>query len=288
MLPGVSPARRSWRRMVRHRVGIAGAIVVFLVLILSLVSPWVVPFPKDALGSAHVEDRLLPPSRVHWFGTDELGRDVLSRVVFGGRISLYIGVLSVLSSAVVGVPCGLISGYGGGWVDELIMRFADIFLGVPSLVLALLVAMTLGGGAEVTIVAIAVTWWPRYARLIRGEALRIKVEDYVEAARCCGASSLHLLRCHIFPGTLPVLVVQASLQMGQAILVAAALGFVGLGARPPSAEWGLAVAIGREYLPGAWWPSFFPGIAIMALVVALNMLGDGLRVGLDAKAELGV
>ncbi len=281
-----SPMRRSWRRFLRNRSGVVGAILILLVAVFSLASPWVVPFPQDALGSSHVENRLLPPTREHWFGTDQLGRDLFSRLVFGGRTSLLIGVLSVLSSAAIGVPFGLAAGYLTGWCDEIIMRFADVFLGVPSLVLAMLVALTLGGGAEVTVVAIAVSWWPRYARLVRGEVLRMKTLDYVEAARCCGAGPLRVVGRHIFPGTLPVLAVQASLQMGTAILVAAALGFIGLGARPPSSEWGLAVAMGREYLPDAWWPSLFPGLAIVVVVVALTMLGDGLRVALDAKAEV--
>lgn len=285
---GVSPARRALRRFFRHRAGLLGGILVVLVTTAALIAPWVVPFPEDALGTSHMEERLLAPSRRHWFGTDQLGRDVFSRVVFGSRISLVIGVLSVLSSAAIGTLCGLVSGYAGGWVDELLMRLADVFLGVPPLLLAMLVAVTFGGGIEITVLAIAVTWWTRYARLIRGEVLRIKVQPYVMAARSYGASHLRVLTRHILPGTLSVLMVQASLQMGAAILVAAALGFIGLGTRPPSPEWGLNVANGREYLPDAWWLSLFPGMAIMITVVALNTLGDGLTVALDARAETGL
>ena len=284
-LANLSPRRRAWRRFLRNRAGLAGLIVLTAVTISALSAPWIVPFPEDATGASHMDQRLLSPSHPFWFGTDQLGRDVFSRAVYGGRVSLTIGVLSVLFSAIIGTLSGLVAGYRSGWTDDFIMRLADIFLGIPALVLAMLVALTFGGGAEVAIIAIAVTWWPRYARLIRGEVLRIKVQEYVEAARALGASSPWLLQRHIFPATLPVLTVQASLHMGQAILVAAALGFIGLGARPPSPEWGLSVAIGREYLPDSWWISFFPGAMIVLTVVSLNLIGDGLRAALDAKTE---
>ena len=284
-LVNLSPRRRAWRRFLRNRAGLAGLIVLTAVTISALLAPWIVPFPEDATGASHMDQRLLSPSSPFWFGTDQLGRDVFSRAVYGGRVSLTIGVFSVLFSAIIGSLAGLVAGYRSGWTDDLIMRLADIFLGIPALVLAMLVALTFGGGAEVAIIAIAVTWWPRYARLIRGEVLRIKVQEYVEAARALGASSPWLLQRHIFPATLPVLTVQASLHMGQAILVAAALGFIGLGARPPSPEWGLSVAIGREYLPDSWWISFFPGAMIVLTVVSLNLIGDGLRAALDAKTE---
>ena len=284
-LANLSPRRRAWRRFLRNRAGLAGLIVLTAVTISALLAPWIVPFPEDATGASHMDQRLLSPSYPFWFGTDQLGRDVFSRAVYGGRVSLTIGVLSVLFSAIIGSLAGLVAGYRSGWTDDFIMRLADIFLGIPALVLAMLVALTFGGGAEVAIIAIAVTWWPRYARLIRGEVLRIKVQEYVEAARALGASSPWLLQRHIFPATLPVLTVQASLHMGQAILVAAALGFIGLGAHPPSPEWGLSVAIGREYLPDSWWISFFPGAIIVLTVVSLNLIGDGLRAALDAKTE---
>lgn len=268
-------------------MGLAGALVLGMVMVATVAAPRLAPFPEDALGTSHVQDRFLPPSGLHWFGTDQLGRDVLTRVAYGGRISLGIGVYSVVTSAVTGTLCGLVAGYSSAWwVDETIMRAADVFLGVPALVLAMLVALMLGARPEMTAVAIAVTWWPRYARVIRSEVVRIKVEEYVLAARCCGVGSLGILRRHVFPGTLPLLAVQASLQMGRALLVAAALGFIGLGPRPPSPEWGLSVAIGRQYLPDSWWMSFFPGMAIVVTVIGLNLLGDGFRVALDPKGEM--
>jgi len=283
--PSISPRRRVWRKFLRYKIGVVSLTILAFVALLAILAPWVAPFPNDANLASHTERRFLPPGTPYWFGTDQLGRDVLTRVIFGGRISLTIGLLAVFTSTFIGTLGGLVAGFWVGYIDDLIMRVADIFLGVPSLVLAMLVALTFGGGTEATVIAIAITWWPRYARLIRGEVIRIKVQEYVQAARALGANPIWILAKHIFPGTLPVLIVQASLQMGQAILVAAALGFIGLGARPPSPEWGLSVAIGREYLPDVWWMSFFPGILIFITVVSLNLVGDGLRITLDTKIE---
>ncbi|MEA2661288.1 MAG: peptide/nickel transport system permease protein [Chloroflexota bacterium] len=249
----------------------------------ALLAPVVAPFPQDALNTAHVEERLLPPDGQHLFGTDELGRDVLSRVLFGGRLSLVVGAISMLLSATVGTAVGLVSGYAPGWLEELLMRLADVFLGIPPLVLAIIVSLVFGGGLEISAVAIAASAWPRYARLVRGEVLRIKVLEFVEAARAYGAPSRIILLRHIFPGIQPVLTVQAALQVGNAILVVAALGFIGLGARPPSPEWGLAIATGREYLPESWWISVFPGAFIFFTVIALSLLSDGLQRAMDTR-----
>lgn len=251
----------------------------------AILAPWLAPYPQDALGASHLDRRLIAPSEGLWLGTDHLGRDILSRVLFGGRVSLSIGFASMLLSAVVGTIAGLVSGYSARWLDELIMRSADVFLGIPSLILAMLVVLVLGPADEMVVLAIGVTTWPRYARLVRAEAMRIKVVGFVEAALSYGASARLIVTRHIFPGTLPVLMAQAALLTGQAILVAAALGFIGLGARPPSAEWGLNVAIGREYLPEAWWVAFFPGGMILLTVTALNVLGDAIRVALDPRTD---
>jgi peptide/nickel transport system permease protein len=263
----------------------ASLAAVALVILSAIFAPLLAPYPNDAELVSHVDQRLLAPDARFWFGTDHLGRDVLSRVLFGGRISLVIGFASVALAATIGTVTGILAGYFRGWTDEFLMRFADIFLGVPALVLAVLVVLTLGGGPEMTIFAIAATTWPKYARVVRSEVLRTRVLEFVTAATAYGARPLLIMRRHIFPAVQPSLMAQASLQVGSAILVAASLGFIGLGARPPSPEWGLAIAQGREYLPESWWVSFFPGMVILLTVVALNLVGDGLRVALDARAE---
>ena len=271
-------------RLLRHGPGRAGAMVVIAIVASAVLAPWISPFPRMAMGATDMGHRLQPPDATYWFGTDNLGRDILSRVLFGGRVSLVIGIMAVVFAASTGTAVGLSAGYFRGWVDEASMRLADLFLGLPALVLAMLVAFTLGQGLAVTIAAIAVPWWPSYARLVRSEVLRLRNAEFVDAAHGVGATDRRVMFRHILPNTVPLIVVQASLQMGQAILVAASLSFIGLGAKPPSAEWGLAVGIGREYIPDAWWISFFPGAAIMAVVIGFNLLGDGLRTALDPQA----
>jgi peptide/nickel transport system permease protein len=262
-----------------------GIVVVLLVVTCAILAPILAPYPGDAGNAAHLTQRQLSPRPGFWLGTDALGRDVLSRLLFGARVSLVIGAGAVALSAVTGTLLGMIAGYFGKWVDEAIMRFADVFLGIPPLVLAVLVVLTLGGGAEMSILAIAATNWPRYARLMRSEVLRVKTMEFVIAAQSYGAQTRRILPRHNFPAIQPTLLAQASLQFGAAILVAATLGFIGLGARPPSPEWGLSIAIGREHLPESWWISFFPGLTIALTVIAFNFLGDALRVALDARAQ---
>jgi peptide/nickel transport system permease protein len=285
-----SPRARALLRFLRNGTGRTGLSIVLGMILLSLAAPALAPFPEDAIGAgrAHLEERLLGPSSAHWFGTDQLGRDVLSRALFGGQVSLFIGFASMAFAALIGTTLGLVSGYAGHWVDEVIMRIADVFLGIPPLVLAVLVALTLGGGVEMTVVAIAATNWPKTARLIRGEVLRIKILEYVEAAFAYGARPTRIVLRHVFPAAIPALIAQASLLVGYGILVAATLGFIGLGAQPPSPEWGLSIAIGREFLPESWWVSFFPGLMILLTVTGLNLLGDGLREALDARTDQGI
>lgn len=288
-LPGTAPSSTT---VARHATASrllrdGGARVAFAILALVLIgavfAPIVAPYPQDAESAAHTDQRLQPPSLRFLFGTDHLGRDVFSRALFGGRVSLEIGAISVVLSAVGGTLLGLVAGYGPGWLEEFIMRISDIFLGIPSLVLAVLVSVSLGGGIESATLAIAATAWPRYARLVRGEVLRIRVLEFVEAARASGASATRIVVRHIYPGVQPVLTAQAALQVGGAILVAAALGFIGLGARPPSPEWGLSIAIGREYLPESWWIGFFPGACIFATVFAASLLSDAIQRALDTR-----
>jgi len=277
------PSHAAVRRLSRDTAARVALGVLAVVILGSLFAPLVAPFPEDAVNAAHLEQRLRSPSWQFLFGTDHLGRDVFSRALFGGRVSLEIAAISVVLSAVIGTALGLAAGYGPTWLEEVIMRFADIFLGIPSLVLAVLVSITLGGGVESATLAIAATAWPRYTRLVRGEVLRLRVLEFVEAARACGVPATRIVLRHIFPGVQPVLTAQAALQVGSAILVAAALGFIGLGARPPSPEWGLSIAIGREYLPESWWIGFFPGACIFATVFAASLFSDAIQRALDLR-----
>jgi peptide/nickel transport system permease protein len=280
------PARRFARRFLRSTSSRIALALVLLVTISAIFAPLLAPFPQDAANTSHLDRRLLGPGGAYLLGTDNLGRDVLSRLLFGGRTSLFLGFASTLVAAGIGALLGLVAGYLGRWVDELIMRIADIFLGVPPLILAVLVALTLGGGEQMTVLAIAATTWPRFARLLRGEVLRIKVLEFIEAAVSYGAKPSLIVRRHIFPATVPALLAQSSLFVGQGILVAATLGFIGLGSRPPSPEWGLAIAIGREYLPEAWWVSLFPGVMIFVTVTSMNLIGDAVRRALDARTDV--
>lgn len=281
---GIPSGRLALRRFWREPSTKVALVVLTVIAGGAVLAPWLAPYPADADIAAHIDRRLLAPGGTFVLGTDHLGRDVLSRVLFGARVSLLIGAESMLASALIGTLVGVVAGYWRGWIDQALMRAADVFLGIPSLVLAILVSLSIGGGLESTVIAIAATSWPRYARLVRGEVLRTRILEYVQAAAAYGASAGLIIRRHIFPSVMPILIAQAALQVGTAILVAAGLGFIGLGARPPSPELGLAIAIGREYMPESWWISLFPGAVIVLLVIALNLLGDGLRVAFDARA----
>jgi peptide/nickel transport system permease protein len=254
-------------------------------VMVALLAPFITPHPEDVTGAIHFEKMYQAPSLEHPFGTDEAGRDVLSRVIFGSKISLMLGFI-VLSVAVgLGVPIGLFAGYLGGWVELVFMRLTDIFLAIPSIVLALVVSAVLSPSLENSMFAIAFSWWPWYARLAYGETLSIKKEDFVEAAESIGVSPLRIMIREILPNIFPVLIVKITLDMGYAILTGAALGFLGLGAQPPTPEWGTLISIGRNRLPEIWWTSTFPGIAIFLTVMGFNLFGDGLRDFFDVETE---
>jgi len=264
---------------------VAGLAIVLLFLLVAAVGPWIVPFPEDARGAVHLERKLQAPSAVHWFGTDEVGNDVYTRVVLGARVSLQIGLIITTLAALVGVPLGIVAGYLGGALGELIMRVTDLFLSVPALVLALAVVGALGPGIVNAMLAVALVWWPGYVRLLQGKTLALKQETYVEAARAVGTGRLRIVFVHILPNCVSPIVVKASMDMGTAILTAASLGFIGLGAQPPYPEWGAMISYGRNYLPTWWWYSAFPGLAIYLTVLGFNLLGDGLRDVLDPKTR---
>lgn len=261
----------------RSPLTLVGFLIVLIMIILAIVAPYIAPYPEDIIGFAHLEKRLQPPSQQHWFGLDEMGRDIFSRVIFGCRISLEIGILVIIISASIGTIAGALAGYYRGWVDFIIMRITDTFLALPSLILALAIAAAIGTGLFNLMVAIAIAWWPWYARLVRAQALSLSEATFIEAAKAMGVTDFRIVLRHVIPNCIAPIVVQASLDLGYVILTAASLGFLGLGAQPPAAEWGLMVSIGRGFFPNWWWIATFPGLAIFISVLGFNLLGDGIR-----------
>lgn len=228
---------------------------------------------------------LQAPNLAHPFGTDEFGRDIFARVVYGARISLQTGVVVLAISLLIGVPLGVIAGYFGGVIDEVLMRVTDVFLAIPGLILAMAVSASLGPSLLNVMIALAFVWWPSYTRLARGQALSIKENTYVEASRCIGVSPAKIIFTHILPNSLSPIVVMATLDMGAVILTAAGLSFLGFGAQPPTPEWGSMLTTGRSYITSAWWYITFPGLAIFIAVMGFNLLGDGLRTILDPRSR---
>lgn len=260
-----------------------GLAIVLFFLTIAAIGPWIVPFPEDATGSINLDIKLQAPNAVHWFGTDEVGNDIFTRVVLGTRVTLQIALIVTGVAMLIGVPLGMIAGLAGGLVQEAIMRITDIFLSIPGLVLAIAIVGALGPGIVNAMLALSLVWWPGYVRLIQAKTLSLKNEIYVESARAVGASQIRIVFVHILPNCTSPIVVKASMDMGMAILGAASLGFLGLGAQPPYPEWGAMISIARTYLPDWWWYSFFPGIAISLTVLGFNLLGDGLRDVLDPQ-----
>ncbi|WP_343806372.1 ABC transporter permease [Paenochrobactrum glaciei] len=280
---------RQWRlyaHMFRSSFSsMLGLALVLIFLFLAAFGQWLVPYPEDAAGAVHMSQRLLPPSAEHWFGTDEMGADIFSRVIIGARTSLWIGIVITGLGALIGIPLGIIAGYKGGLVRAVIMRVTELFLAVPGLALALAIVAALGANLTNCLIALAIVWWPGYVRLVEAKTLSVKEELFVESARSIGAKTPWILWHHILPNCLSPIIVKMSMDMGMAILSAAGLGFIGLGARPPSPEWGAMISIARSYMPDWWWYSFFPGAAIFLTVLGFNLLGDGLRDILDPRSR---
>ena len=262
---------------------LAGGLLSALIVVIALLAPLLAPFPADAGSATHPFIVLRPPSAQHWFGTDNVGRDIYSRVLYGARISPLIAVIVLAISCAVGIPLGVAAGYFGGWLDETIMRVTDIFLAFPPLLLALALAAVLPASITTVIIVIALTWWPWYTRLIRGQAASVAGRPYIDSCRALGISRWRIIFRHVLPNSITPLIVQVSLDVGGVILTVSALSFLGLGAQDPTPDWGLMVAEGQDYFLTSWWVVTFPGIAILVTAFAFTLLGDGLRDLMDPK-----
>jgi len=275
-----SPMRRALRRLKRRKGAVVGLVVIALFVILAVFAPLIAPYDPAAQSWTAVRKA---PTAAHWFGTDDVGRDVLARIIFGARASLLAGVISVAIALTVGVPVGLAAGYVGGWFDALIGRITDAMLAVPFLILAIALAAFLGPSLTNAMIAIGVTTTPIFVRLTRGQVMAVKVEDYVEAARAIGNPRWRIALFHILPNIMPALLVQATLSIAAAIIAEAALSFLGLGQQPPAPSWGSMLNSAQRFLTNAPWMAVWPGIAIFITVLSFNLVGDGLRDALDPK-----
>jgi peptide/nickel transport system permease protein len=271
---------RRWLGFTQNWLGVIGLIIVLTLIVLAIFAPLIAPYDPLAQNLAQ---RLQPISWQHWCGTDSLGRDIFSRIVYGSRVTLLIVGLVVVTVGPLGLILGCVAGYYGGFVDRLLMRVTDIVLAFPKLILALAFVAALGPGLENAIIAIAITSWPPYARVARTETMVIRNSDYIAAVKLQGASSLRIIMLHVVPLCVPSVIVRSTLDMAGVILTAAGLGFLGLGAQPPIPEWGAMIAAGREQIFDQWWVATFPGLAICIVALGFNLLGDGVRDALDAR-----
>jgi peptide/nickel transport system permease protein len=269
-------------KFAKDKPAVLGAAIVLAVVIVAILAPLLAPHPGD-VSASHLLRRLKPPSADYPFGTDNLGRDIFSRVILGTRGALLIALMVVGISMLIGVPLGLVAGYYQGWLSEAIMRVTDVFLAVPQLILALALAQLMGPSLQSAMLALTVTYWPFFTRIVYAEARRLRASMFIDALECIGARGPRILFLHILPNCISPIIVRATIGMGFTILVAAVLGFLGMGATPPDPDWGLAISESRAYLPDAWWFSTFPGLAIFLTVLGFNLLGDGLRDIVDPR-----
>ncbi len=276
-------AFNAWRVFARNKLALLGLAIVLALIICALLANVLAPY-SPFTGDLRTT-RLLPPSSTHWFGTDDQGRDIWSRILHGSRITLFVVTLVAVLAAPIGLLVGTVAGYAGGWVDAVLMRITDIFLAFPRLILALAFVAALGPGIENAVIAIAITSWPPYARIARAETLTLRDADYISAVKLMGASPWRIVLRHIMPLCLSSVIVRVTLDMAGIILTAAGLGFLGLGAQPPMPEWGAMIANGRAYVLDQWWVAAAPGAAIFLISLGFNLLGDGLRDALDPKAQ---
>jgi len=278
----VGPWLEGWRSFKKSKVSLVGAGIVIFFIILAVIGPFIAP---QGINEQDLTKRLLAPSADHWFGTDDFGRDIFSRIIHGARISLWVGFFSVILSVIVGSLLGIIAGYYGKWIDTIISRIFDIMLAFPSMLLAIAVVSVLGPSLQNALIAIAIINVPNFGRLIRSKVLSVKEEEYIVAAKAIGMRDARILFSHILPNSITPIIVQGTLAIATAIIEAAALGFLGLGAQAPAPEWGKMLADARKFLLNAPWTMIFPGLAIMLTVLGFNLMGDGLRDALDPKMK---
>jgi peptide/nickel transport system permease protein len=278
----ISPWKDAWRSFRKNKLALVGLGIVVFFIIVALCADFLAP---EGMNEQKLESRLLPPSSEYWLGTDDFGRDILSRLIYGARISLWVGFFSVLGSVIIGSLLGIIAGYYGRWVDTLISRFFDILLAFPSILLAIAIVAVLGPSLRNALIAIATINIPNFGRLVRSKVLSLKEEEYIMAAKAIGMSDARILFRHVLPNSLAPIIVQGTLAIATAIIEAAALGFLGLGAQAPAPEWGKMLADSKEFIIQAPWTVVFPGLAIMLTVLGFNLLGDGLRDALDPRMK---
>jgi len=274
---------RAWYRFSHNPLSVVGLGIIVLIVLLALLAPFVTPYPKHVVSFTNFAEASLPPSAKYWFGTDTIGRDILTRIVFGFRVSLALGVAVLALAVPVGVLLGLVAGYFGGRTETIIMRLTDVFLAIPPLVLALAVLGFLQPNLFNAMMAVTVMWWPWYTRLVYNLTRSIHTEGFVTAAEVIGASKGHILFREILPNCAPSILTKMTLDMGFVILIGSSLSFLGLGVQPPTPDLGTMVAEGAKYLPDQWWISVFPGLAVLVCVLGFNLLGDGLRDLLDVE-----
>lgn len=276
------PIAVTWRRLRKNKLATLGLIIIIIMILLAAFSPWIIPYPIDGMD---LKNKLAGPSAEHWFGTDELGRDILSRLLYGGRFSLEIGILGVLVAAGGGILIGSIAGYFGGMTDNIVMRVMDVLQAMPGIVLAIAISATMGPGLVNCIIALSISSIPNYARMTRASILNVRKMEYLEAATSINCNNFRIITRHVLPNALSPLIVQSTMGVAGTIMSAAMLSFIGLGVQPPTPEWGAMLSAGRSYLRDYPHLCIFPGITIMLAVLSLNMLGDGLRDALDPKLK---
>ena len=285
MKPRIKNFQESLYLLARNKLSLMALIILIVLLLAALFAPAIIPYPEDLADATHTAIKLKPPSAEHLMGTDELGRDIFSRVVYGARVSLSAALSAVGLALVIGIPLGAVAGSFGGWVDNVIMRITDVFLSFPPMLLAIAMVAVLGSSLNNAVLAISLSWWPWYTRLIRGQAISVKERKFVQAAETIGTSRMKIIFKHIIPNCISPVIVQASMDIGGVILTVASLSFLGLGAQLPTPEWGLMISMGRRFFPDSWWYCIFPGLAIFITVLCFNLLGDAIREILDPKTR---